>query len=931
VRFRALRAAVIGEAGAGLALALAGVAGLTTFVAAAGPREIAAQQVTAVRQAAAALPPSGRSIEATGSWLPSAAEKRSIATLGQQAAFGTALTNLIKAPLSPDRSASRIWVDGPFFQLTNPARSTLLGAPPAMELSYDSGLTADSGLLSGRWPGNLATGLPGRSQADKSALAIQVAVTPAVAARFSLHPGSIMMLATPGESRLVGLVVTGILRPGPGYFWHTSQVVAAPSKLNPNSTSSSWQGGAVVSQAELTGLQSTLWSGKSVQGLWYIPLRLGALRPSLLSADSAAITAMTVNPDASAAQKASGLPFSQTPQLSSLLPAALAGLQGQLAAGNSLDAFVIAGIFAAALLLILLCAGMAAERYDAEFSLARARGASVGQLGRLAWYRAAGAAGPGVVAGLALAVVLFRSGDDIATAWILPAITAAFAFGSIPARSAWRARRPTTPRDAQHAETAAPRRSPRRIIAELTVFLAGLAAVVALQLRGLASGNDALALVSPLLVTAAASIAIARLYPLPVRALLPLATRRRGPVGFLGLARAGRAAPATILPALALVLTLTMAGFGWMMARSATSGQVTTSWQQTGADAVVTVGGNNVITTADQAAVNAVPGVRHTALIYTTAASTEFAPTLLPAGDSGTDLSLGFNVGLLVADPGQYAAVAASTPWPDFPAAALARRSGPVPVLISRPAASHDDGRAFTGSHQTLELDGIAMPVVVAGAIAATPGFPTGGSFVVLPQWAVGRFPSIAGMSTLLADGPTLPGAKLASVAARRLPGAQVVLRSQVLHQLRTTATEYAIRLFVISIWAAAALSVVALIFGLAATARGRRQLRSRMAALGMSTRQAGALALTDTIPLLVVAALGTVAAGEALVLISEHVVNLAPLTGSGGAVGVTLTVPALLIPAAAVIILAIGAMAIEHWRATRAESATALRTEEAW
>ncbi len=931
LRLRGLRAAVIGEAGAALALALAGIAALTTFVAAAGPRVIAAEQTTAVRQAAAAFPPSEDAIEAAGDWQPVAGRKATIATLRQQAVFGQTLAKLLRPRLSPDDAGIRTWVTGPLFQLTKAARSAIYGRLPWMQLSYDSGLTADSRLLSGHWPGRLSRGLPGPSAADRNALVIQVVVTPAVASRFGLHTGSVMQLGTQGGSRLVGLLVTGIVNPGPGYFWASTQVLATPSILNPNSPFASWQGGAVISQAELTGLQQTLWSAKSVQGVWYVPLRLGPLTTQRLPPLGEAVTAVTIGPDANDARLASGLPFTLAPQITSQLPTALGELESQLAAGNSLDEFVIFGIFAAALLLILMCAGLAAQRYEAEFSLLRARGGSVGQVARRGFYRALGAAGPGVAIGLAVAIVVSGTGSFIAIAWVLPAITGVLALASVPVRSAWRARRRTTPQEVRQAEMARPRRSGRRLVAELTIVLAGLGAVVALEVRGLANGTDALALASPLLVAAAASIAIARLYPLPVRALLPLATHRRGPVGFFGLARAGRAAPSAILPALALVLTMTMTAFGWMMDRSATAGQVTTSWQQSGADATVTTIRNNVISTGDQAAFAKVPGVRHTALVYTTAATTEFAPTLFPTSDQGPGAGQGFNTGLLVVNPGQYAAVAAGTPWPQFPASALSRRSGRVPILISTAAAPQDRGRAFTGADQVLQLDGIDMPVVIAGTISATPAFPVGGSYVVMPQWAVGQFPSISGMATLLAIGPSLSAARLTAVARRHVPGGLVVIRSQVLHALRTSVIEYAIRLFTISIWASAGLSVVALMFGLAATASSRKRLRSRMTAMGMSSRQAGALALTDTIPLLVVAILGMAASGAALVLISRNVVNLAPLTGSGGVVGVTLTLPALLVPAAAVIVLALGAVALEHWRAARAESATALRTEEAW
>jgi putative ABC transport system permease protein len=932
VRLRALRAAVIGEAGVVLALALAGIAGLTTFVAAAGPRVIAAEQVTAVRQALAAAPAAQTGIYASGSWVPAGTAKTP--TLTQMAKFGAAVQSQMGSPLSPDAAGSRLWIAGPKLPLAGRKKLATTGVysaaePPSMQLSYDSGLAADSTLVAGHLPEAITTGAREGSAADSDALVVQVALTPVTATAFAVHVGSLMDLGITYGNQAVDLEVTGIVRPSPGQFWNSTQVVATPTP--PSKFQPYWLGGAVIAQPELMQLQATLWSGGQVQGLWYVPLRLDKLSPALLSPVSAAVTALVAGPAVDNARSAARFAFSDFPQIYSQLPNVLGGIQSQLSAGNGLDEFVIAGIIAAALLLILLCAGLAADRYDAEFSLVRARGGSVGQIARRGFYRALGAAGPGVALGLVLAAVISGAGAFVAIAWVLPAITAVLALASVPARTAWRARRPTMPRGDRQTELARPRRSGRRVVAELTVVLAGLAAVVALELRGLASGTDALALASPLLVAAAASIAIARLYPLPVRALLPLATRGRGPVGFLGLARAGRASPATILPALALVLTMTLAAFGWMMERSATAGQVTTSWQQTGADAIVTAAGNNVISPSDQAAFDKVPGVTRTALVYTTTATSVFAATLFPLGNVGSAAGLSFNTGLLVADPAQYAAVAARTPWPRFPASALSKRSGPVPILISTAAAGQDSARAFVGARQVLELDGIDMQVVVAGTISATPAFPSRENYVVLPQWAVGQFPSIAGMTTLLATGPSLSAARLTAVATSYVPGGQVVLRSQVLHGLRTSATEYAVQLFTVSIWASAALSVVALMFGLAATAGSRKQLRSRMTAMGMSSRQAGALALTDTIPLLVIAILGTAAAGAALVLVSRSVVNLAPLTGAGGAVGVTLTVPALIVPAAAVIVLALGAVAFEHWRATRAESATALRTEEAW
>jgi hypothetical protein len=353
------------------------------------------------------------------------------------------------------------------------------------------------------------------------------------------------------------------------------------------------------------------------------------------------------------------------------------------------------------------------------------------------------------------------------------------------------------------------------------------------------------------------------------------------------------------------------------------SGQVTTSWQQVGADAVVNVPGNADIHVTAQRAIDAVPGVRHSALVYQEDRTSTFAPSLYPSAHRS------FTVGLLVVDPKEYAAVAQDTPWPMFPAGVLSHRAGPVPILISDPVAAAEPGHGYLGAREVLELGGIDMHVVVAGTISATAAFPAGGAYVVLPQWAEAQFPSIAGPATVLVTGPGLAAATLTAVVARYLPGSQVVVRSQVLGTLRSSASQYAVRLFILSVWAAAGLSAVALFFGLAATAPSRRLLRSRLSALGISVRQARALALTDPVSLLSVAVLGMVTAGSVLVLISAQTVNLGPLIGAAGAAGVTMNLPALLIPALIAVVAALAATAIENRLAEQAGTATALRTEE--
>lgn len=909
-----LRAAVVGSAGARLALALFGVAALTTFLAAAGPRELASARYTAARQAAAELPWYEASINVTASWVPQPQVSTTVLTPADNSSYIRALQTQFRAPISVPSQGVRSWLSAAPQQLSQAAPSAITSAGlPSIQVSYDSALAADARAISGHMPGS-ASGSP----AGRSPLVIQVAVTQPTAARYQLRPGSVMPL-TLVSGRPVKLMVTGIVAPRPGaVFWQSTAAVPNPMLIGAG-PAQTWESGAFVGAAELQAVQWLL-AGKTIYGGWYFPVNLDHLNPAAMPTLAASVSAVLAS---NVATSAEGSFSFVSPTLSSELPGALASIQAQLSDTTNIDDLVIGGIFAGGLLLMLLCGGLAADRYGPEFALKRARGASLRQVAAQGLLRSVGVAGPGVVAGFALSLLTVRNGVPLATGWLLPLLTALIAVGSVPARLAWRLRGPVTPRDAERDEVVAPRRSRRRLVAELTLVAAALAAVVALRVNGVSAGGD-LALASPVLIAAAASIAVARLYPIPVRALLPLATRRRGPVGFLGLASAGRSGLSAILPALVLVLTLTLAAFGWMLAATVTSGQVTSSWVNSGADAVITVSGNDVISVAAQRAVAAVPGVRHSALAYVEASTTPFAPSLYPAHRGGVP------VGLAVVSPRQYAALASSTPWPAFPAASLSRRPGPVPILVSDTAAAAEPGQGVTGARQVLELDGIRLPVVVAGTVSVTPAFPAGGSYVVMPQWAEADFPSIAGPATLLVTGSSISTVALTRVADQTMPSPRIVLRAQLLRSVRTAAANYAVRLFLLSVWAAAALSAFALLFGLAATSQTRRQLRSRMSALGMSGQQIRALSLTDPLALLAVAVLGMVVAALTLILISGEAVNLAALTGATAATGVSLSVPAILITAAAAIVLALVVTATEDALAARAGTATALRTEEA-
>ena len=146
---RDLRATLIGEAGTALALVLAGIAALTTFVAAAGPRELASEQIAATRRAADLVSDLQRAIYASAYWFPTS-ESRTAPKLAQQATVGKALIKGMPQPIQPDARGARVWITGPLYQLVHAAPQAVLLGLPFMQVSYDSELPTDCRLLAGR-------------------------------------------------------------------------------------------------------------------------------------------------------------------------------------------------------------------------------------------------------------------------------------------------------------------------------------------------------------------------------------------------------------------------------------------------------------------------------------------------------------------------------------------------------------------------------------------------------------------------------------------------------------------------------------------------------------------------------------------------------------------------------------------------------------
>ena len=906
-----------GEAAAGPAWALASVALLSVFLGVAGPRELAHLQAVALRSAIAGVPQLNAGVLTKGQW--SAAPGPATLTPAEVAGLTAAVARQMRPPVRPDLSHSWSSATSQPQLVLDPPASAMLNSPPTLEIAYRSALAANARLSTGSLPDAVTQGPAHGSR--PGATIFDVAATAATAARFGLRVGSQLSVG-PGVHGPVLLRLTGIVSPlrAAGAFWQSDPELLAP--LHPfTGTFEIWAAGVLIGPRELSALQAA-FTHQTMQGEWFVPLSLQgqtpAGMPALLSG-LRALAASSPGDSAGAAAVLTGAPVTSTG-----LGEAISSFQDQQRQTRGIDSLLLVDEFIAVVVLMLVCSRAAAVAHGTELSLLRARGASTGQLASRLLARTCAATIPAGAAGAALAVALVPADHD-STGLQLGALAALAALAGPAVIAAWTYRRGRPDPRAGRGDLTVLRPSRRRSVAELTVVIVATAAVAGLRLRGTTSGTDPYLSAAPVLVAAAVALLAARLYPAPLRAMLPVTARTRGPVGFLGVTRASRARIGAIMPVLALILSLTLAAFATMVLSAVASAQSAAAWQQTGADALITEPGAGHVSTAAVTAIAGVPGVQRTAAATVASSHSPLAATLTTSGSSAL-------VGMVVADPAGYAALAAQTPWPAFPAADLNRArvaDGRVPVLVSGLSSSQQ--RAGSGSAAgTLNLGGTKLAVRIAAAIGRTPAMPAGGRFVVLPAWAASRLPVIGPADTLLVTGSGIDADALRAAVARYLPGAQLTIRAQVLSSLvHAPAQLVSERLYRAGLWVAGLLSLIAVFLSLAASAAGRGQLIDRLTALGMAERQARAVAVAEVLPLAAVTVLGTVAAALVLAFAVGPALDLAVFAGPAGRSLLRLG-PGAFVPVAAALIAAVAVTAAQSSRLAHRDVTAALRQEEA-
>jgi putative ABC transport system permease protein len=904
--------------GAAATIALAVLTGACVLAATAGPREAQATSTRSLAQTLAQLPATDKTIAASS---PMNMITQDIASTYPQevtgyltpAALGTITTQLRgdftkgvlrMGPLSQDWMALTA---APAPVLTSlPA---LKGTPAKVEITYRYPQTSHMRLVSG----SLGTPLPADDEElfeappSRGPKVVQVVVTAQTATTFGLHAGSrVQVTSAPsqqtGDTSTITLDVTGIVRPTDpaGSFWAADPVPAAPQLVKPQRAVPFWVGGFIADPDQALVLQE-FFSGPGMSAQWQLPVDTSTVAGQAKALHDTLAKVVNGSPAINGELAPAGEALTSS-----------SGLIGPLAAyvraGQSLSLLlwilsVSLGI--AAIVVLLLAARMVAIRREAELAVTRARGASLPQVFSLTAAGAATACVPTAAVAWLVSLLLIPNVSGLGPAAWWPGlavlVVAIIAPGAV---AAWRHRLPRKRQATRQARRAVRRGG--RLVAEAT---AGAAAIVGLtvfrnQAPQPGQGIDLFTSAAPVLVAIPAVIVVLRLYPLVLRLLAGVSARRRGITGFLALRQAAQSATGLALPALTIVLALTVASFTGMVRDAVLTAETLASWQATGGDVTIATTGTVSVSTgvpaSDVRQVVAVPGVRHAA-----------AASVIPWGVYGGDLVTGVAV-----DPASYAALVASEQgFSDFNPALLATSGGSgatVPVLAS-PQAVAELGRPGTVSTLTGQDDMVTTRVRIVGEVSSTPALPSGGAFVILPVRALHDLLGPPPVNLIMLNGSSIDMTRLAAAVKEHVPGApSVTTRSSALAGLTGTPLQQgAFTIFTVAVVFAIGLSLAVLLLELALGAAERRQTLARLATMGLVEGQRVRLVVLEVLPAVIASAVATVACALVLPRLLAPSIDLSVFLPSGS-VPLRPQITSVVLPLAGLVVVTVLALAIE-------------------
>jgi putative ABC transport system permease protein len=793
------------------------------------------------------------------------------------------------------------------------ARSAFAATQPRAEVIYRDDLTGNVALTAGR--------LTPAGPVPRGTIA--VSVTAATAARFGLRPGSQLLMA--GD---VTLVVTGILRPvGPGsIFWQADTTPLTPALIQPPQQGPAyWLGGFLADPGQIDGVQRA-FAAPSTTIQWEFPLDLTQVNADQIGTLAQQLANLEVTLPAMSGQLAGA---SSDIALSTGLQQPLVTFLNTQASVLTVLLLLFVSLIAVGLAVMVLAARMIVDQRTGELVMRRARGASARQIALLLARGSALAAVPAAVIAVGLATAIApgggrNPGGSAVLGWSLAAAVLAIALAGPPLIGTWRHRRPSpavNPALIMTAETRSPRFGRarlRRLVLEVTACAGAIAGLAVLHGQGVpaAGSTNWYLTVAPVLVAIPAVVLIGWLYPLVIRLLLRLARRRAGATSYVALAASARSSLGTIGPVFALVLALTLTAFAGMVTDAVSAGQIAASWQATGADAVVDNGQIAApVTPAAARAIGGVPGVQHEAVVWTTSWTT-------PGG---------FPVTVIAVDPAQYAAFTAATPYPALPAGKLAVSGRPVTQatvinVLASPAAVSALGQRNSPLISAAPMGPIRVNVV--GTVTSTPAGPSsgaGGTFILMPMQTLPGPDGQPQPNIVLLTGPGIDRARLDATASRVLPGSNTSYRADTLATLRSAPLQHgALSLILLTVITAVGFGLLNLTLGLALSAANRELTFARLNVMGYP--HGVRLALTETLPAVLAAAVAGLACALTLPALFASAIDLSVFTSSS-AVVLRPDVQSVALPAAGMLVVAVVALAAQTWLARRRSVTGLLRS----
>ncbi|MET9656962.1 FtsX-like permease family protein [Streptomyces sp. NPDC006510] len=783
---------------------------------------------------------------------------------------------------------------------------------PQLSYSTLSALPDHATLRAGKWPAV-------RGEVSENTSEVEGAVTEETAKVLRAEPGAVISVPTQ-SGKVLTVRITGIVapeRPGSAY-WSTQPLLRTPALVpEPNlyPPRYHWTAAVLLPPDAAPALLAT--TGEPEMFWRFAPDPSG-----LTSSDSAGLRASIASLEGGPGLVRMRAVAGSNATFATDLDKILTGYDTLRTAIGPVVTVAAVGIGTVAAVVLLMTVGLIGGRRRAELALLRARGGSLRGIGGRLFAEAVVIAVPAAALGLLIAVPFF----DGARLWpsvIGPAAVAALVCVALPLGAVLPHRRPQLPGARDDLMDARPSR--RRTVAELTALVLAVGAVGGLRRRGTSGegGNDLLVSAAPVLVGLIAALVLVRLLPLPLRLASRAVARRRGAVGFLSLARAGRSSAGGALPLLALLLALTTAAFGGSVLAGVADARDRAALHTVGADARIS-GVLDSVPLPDRLIreVRAADGVREVAAVQVVYG------VPLPADPAGNSRMK--NAAVLGVDPAAYARLARSTGLGPFPADRLrtagstTAKDGVLPVIASPSVAAELGDRP-----RELSTAAGDIRVRVAGVVPRTVAVPDS-DFLIVDAASLPRKQT----TTLLVTGGS-PDAKALRAAARHAgEGLSVRLRSEEREAFVDTPMQQgAWGIYAAAIVAGAGYALLAVLLSLLRTAPERVALLARLRTMGLTSRQGRRLLGLEALPQALPAAVGGVLVGWAtIVLLAPGVdlVGLALSAGPGPAVLDTAPLRAdpwsLTLPALGVVVLTAAVAAVQARWAGRRGPNTELR-----